>query len=148
MSGPPVVNGRPDFADRRFGVTLAKRFAPYAYARGPNAALVHRVVRVELRWYDVGPCGHTLVRRATPKATAVLACGPVLYLATGATGPEARKRRALLCALPAPGAVLCGRCHGEPASFGPYGSATRTGLSKRAAGARLGCLAEGTEFGV
>lgn len=51
------INGRPDFADPKFGVTEAKRFPPHIFSVSKSASLMHHVLSVELQWYGVSQGG-------------------------------------------------------------------------------------------
>jgi hypothetical protein len=129
-----VVNGRPDLADLMFGVTHAKKFPPYVFSvRGP-AALVHKIASVELRWYRVCNHGHALMKLNRPTMIAKLVCGGSRFLIGEATRT---------CHIPKPDAVLCGRCHGELASFGKNGPAIKAGITREVAKVKLGCVVNG-----
>ena len=134
--GPTVIDGRPDLqggAGGRYGITVAKKFPPYVFStRG--GSLVHKVAYVELWWWDVGRNGHTLVRRVSPRMHAHTVCGMTFFL---------RATRNRTCQVPSPEALLCGRCHGEPATFGPYGEGTRDGWTRKSASVKLGCVVNG-----
>ena len=133
FAGPPIPrNDGPDF-----GVTYAKQFAPYVYST--RGALIHRVIGVRLYWYGLIN-GSQMRRLKRPAMFFLTACGNSFV---------ERKRRlrvsepsARVCHVPAADAVLCGRCHGQHGTFSKHGEATRTGLTKRAARMRLGCLPE------
>lgn len=121
---PVIVNGRPDFGNRSFGLTYLKKFPPYVYGTAGNACLVHKVLRVECRWYD--PEYDHLVRRDTPRMSIVTMCQQSFYLSGGSVS----------CMLPKSDAVLCGRCHGTGPNF-------RRGLwshERLAARGKLGCV--------
>lgn len=135
-----VVKGRPDLhGDNRFGVTMLKRHQAYVFSTGANASLVHRVSHVEVRWYVPVDGGRNLGRLKRPHVTFHSVCGQMFYVNRSFLR---RRTRTQTCAVPAPDAVRCGRCHGAPASFGPHGEATRTGIDRKAAHARLGCVME------
>jgi hypothetical protein len=51
--------------------------------------------------------------------------------------------RTRTCTIPEPDALLCGRCHGEPATFGKHGKATKAGVKRADAHVKLGCLVNG-----
>lgn len=127
-----VIDGRPDFHNCGFGVTLAKTFPPYVFSVGANAGLVHKVVRVELRWWVPIRSGHQLGRLNAPRMTAHLACGEIRFL---------KSNKTRTCLIPNPRALLCGRCHGEPATFGKHGVAR--GMKRAEAHVRLGCVVKG-----
>lgn len=129
-----VIEGRPDFANPDFGITLAKKFPPYVFSINGNAALVHRVLAVRLKWYDAaGYGGHCLIKRTQPRMTAVCACGIWFYL---------RPERSRTCRVPAPDALLCGRCHGQGANF-PGRDRSKWTQAKREAHVKLGCVVDG-----
>ena len=130
-----IIEGRPDLADHSFGKTLLKKFPPYAYSSGANAALVHKIAKVEARWYDVISAEH-LRRRDTPKLIATAICGHTMFLTSAhclQSGP------AKMCAIPRPDAVLCGMCHGTGRVFKRDGSDVQ---KRREAHRKLGCIAE------
>lgn len=135
-----VIDGRPDLERGRgcsFGVTFAKRFPPYVYSTTRMGALVHRVLEVELHWYV--PDYHRLIRRVSPLVIVRTHCDQVSF-------PKGRGTRkpsnASTCVVPSPDALMCGRCHGRPATFGWDGEATKLGITRKEANARLGCLTE------
>lgn len=135
----PTIHGRPDIeGNPRFGWTEAKRFPPYVYGRRTQASLVHRVAGVDLQWYGVSRSGHALTRLDTPQAFARTVCGMTFFLHT-----RVARRSCVTCVVPAPDAVLCGRCHGQAPTFGRGGEGTKAGLTRRAAHLRLGCVVEG-----
>lgn len=125
-----AVDGRPDFADKSFGVTAAKSWPPYVFSRR-GGALVHCVREVRLRWYR--PDYGRLVRLKRPIAVADTECGQFFVLRAG---------RGETCRVPALDAVLCDRCNGEPATFGKRGRALREGFTRRDAKLRIGCVSE------
>ncbi len=130
-----VIHGRPDFGNHGFGVTLAKTFPPYVFSVGANAGLVHKIVRVEIRWWvPGGHHGECLVKLQRPRMIAQLACGDFRFL---------QGSRSRTCLLPDPEALLCGRCHGEPATFGKHGEAIKKGISRQQANVKLGCVVKG-----
>lgn len=123
-----IIHGRPDFGDSKFGHTRAKKVPKYAYSPR-RGCLVHKVLRIEMRWWDVGGDGEYLIRRDSPRMTIFTSCGQMMFLSKG---------RSTTCAIPEPNAVLCGRCHGE----GPiFGKNSKHKVTKREASARLGCIA-------
>ena len=125
-----IIHGRPDFADKRFGHTTVKKFPKYVYSSNGNGLLIHKVLRVEARWYDVVPAG--LLRRHTPHLTAISVCGQYFYINHG-------KGYGVACEMPKPDAVLCGRCHGT----GPVFRKNPVDIEKRRdAHRKLGCIAE------
>lgn len=126
-----IVEGRPDFEDRSFGVTHLKQFPPYVYSL-LGGMLVHKVEAVQARWYKP-QYGH-LERLESPILTIVAACGQLFYAGHG------RAERSRACVLPKPDAVLCGRCQGTGAVFG-RGLAERA-VTRRDAKRRIGCVME------
>jgi hypothetical protein len=84
----------------------AKTFLPYVYSTSRNAALVHRVLRVQVRWWD---CAMThMLRRQSPILIVECACG-MFFRINGA--------KAKMCEIPKPDAVLCGACNGKGRNF-------------------------------
>lgn len=129
-----LIRGRPDFGNPDFGKTLLKRFPPYVYSR-LGGMLIHRVLRVEAQWYQAVYPGDALERLPCPRLTFVAVCGQSFYAGAGP-----RSGRSQACAIPKPGAVLCGRCSGTGPVFGK-GLAERD-VKRRDARARIGCVAE------
>lgn len=135
MSNPLIVPGRPDFADKSFGITKAKRHVKYVYSNDANGCLIHKVREVTFHWYEAK--GDYLERRQAPHICIKTICSQVFF-AHNRKG----KRAATMCEIPSPDAVLCGRCHGEPPVFTKGKSHAE---EKRAARARLGCVMEVTQ---
>lgn len=135
-TGEIVIKGRPDFANHEFGHTFAKTFPPFVFSVNGNALLVHKIAAVRMRWWEPyrKNGGQWLVRRSSPKMIAETVCGCNRFL-------EAKKTRT--CRVPEPNALLCGRCHGEPATFGPHGEATKKRIPKAWAHVQLGCVVNG-----
>jgi hypothetical protein len=134
-----AIEGRPDFEDRGFGKTYLKRFPPYVYSL-LGGMLVHKVLNVEAQWYQAArskarPGGTCLERLASPRLTIHTVCGYSFY-----AGREFKRKRSQSCAVPKPGAVLCGRCHGTGPVFGK-GLAVRE-TRREDARSRIGCAAE------
>lgn len=121
-----VIEGRPDFGNHRFGEVEASRFPPCVYSTR-NGALMHRVIRVSVRWWR--PDYDRLVRLRRPRMTAHTACGMMFFLT-----PD----RAMTCEIPAADAVRCGRCHGAGATFPRTAPQT---AARRHAHAKLACHA-------
>src|SRR5262245_45458642 len=92
---------------------------------------MHEIAHVEFRWYDVGPGGHSLIRRAHPSIHITTYCGQMFVLRHRNGQP-----RSTMCEIPNPDAVLCGRCQGEGPIFGKNGKGN---VTKSEAKARLGC---------
>lgn len=129
-----VIHGRPDFADRDFGVTEAKTFPPYIFSVRGLSCLVHKVLYVRLHWYRCGGQGEYLVRMKKPVMIATTVCQASWRL-------EPTSSRT--CHIPSPDALLCGRCHGEPATFGYRGKSRQRGLTRQEAHVKLGCVVKG-----
>lgn len=120
--------------DHSFGITLAKRHPPYVFSiRGP-ARLVHKVAYVELHWWRIAGRGEKLVKMKRPVLIAHTPCGFSTRL---------KAQNARTCHVPNPDAMLCGRCHGESASFGKHGAATKAGVKRTEAHVKLGCVVAG-----
>lgn len=139
---PVIIDGRPDLDawrdGRRFGVSRVSRFPPYVYSTRRNAALVHRVAYVEAHWWEPVGAGHALRRLDRPRLVAHCVCNQVLFLHR--TRRHDRGPAATTCLVPAPDALLCGRCHGAVPTFGRGGPLEGDREARRAADATLGCL--------
>lgn len=120
--------------ERTFGVTLVKRFPPYVFSINGNALLIHKIARVECHWWKIGGHGHTLIKALRPRMIAKTVCQQTKFLDSD---------RARTCRIPEPSAVLCGVCHGDPATFGKHGRGRREGISKEWAHVQLGCVVKG-----
>lgn len=126
---PIVIDGRPDLPYSRFGVTRAKHFPKYVYSANKMGLLIHKIASVDLHWYIPIDKGERLARLDKPRMIATTVCGQNKFLEPG---------RAHTCVMPEPSAVLCGRCHGEPATFRRDG---KNGMTKQYARDHLGCIA-------
>jgi hypothetical protein len=104
----------------------------YVYGTGRNNALLHKVDRLELRWWTCGPTGAYVVRLESPRIIAVTVCGQHRFIGARANGSRLDR----LCSVPKPDTVLCGRCHGKGVNF-PHGRPHDIPLA--IAKARLGC---------
>lgn len=111
--------------------TLAKRIPSYIHGTSRNCSLLHKVIRVEMRWWECGPGGEYLVRLQSPRLFAHCACG--MYFRMDNTSSK-------VCESPKPDAVLCGMCHGQGRNF-PHGKEHK--IPQRLAKVRLGCVASG-----
>jgi hypothetical protein len=121
--------------DRTFGVTTSKRHPAYVYSVHKSGCLMHKIRDVEIQWYAIiGPCGSRLGRLKQPAMIAHTVCGSSRALT------PARSRT---CHIPFPDAVLCGRCHGEPSTFGKHGKGTKAGIARAVARVKLGCVVNG-----
>lgn len=131
-----VIPGRPDFCNFNYLTTNAKKFPPYVFSIRGGSALVHKVQCVRLRWWEPQreTRGQNLVKLRDPIVTAHTVCGMFYRL---------RSDRSRTCRVPSPDALLCGRCHGEPATFGKHGKGTREGIPRRVAHVKLGCVVAG-----
>lgn len=132
-----IVDGRPDLRDHTFGKTRIKKHPKYVYSTSGGAMLVHRIKYVTAYWYDTH-YSH-LIRRQTPKLVAKSFCQNSFFLNLP---KQKNKFSAVACEIPAPDAVLCGACHGQPRPFGKYGKPPCT---KELAQVRLGCLVRGKQ---
>jgi hypothetical protein len=121
--------------ERTFGVTTTRRHPAYVYSINRNAALMHKIRDVEIQWYALlGSSGSHLGRLKQPAMIAHTVCGMSKALL-----PEKTRT----CKVPEPDSVLCGRCHGEPATFGKHGAGTKAGLKRSEAYVKLGCIEAG-----
>lgn len=126
---PIYIDGRPDFPGyNRFGITQAKKFPKYVYSANKMGLLIHKIVNVELHWWEPCDGGKRLVRRRKPSMIAHTVCGQSKFLKPG---------KAHTCEIPRPDAVLCGRCHGEAPTFGRI---VPPKVSKQYARNHLGCI--------
>jgi hypothetical protein len=127
------MKGRPDFTNRRFGVTNPKRFPPYVYSK-LGGMLVHKILRVDLSWWE----GHywEMVRLRAPRITYHTVCGMSFY----GGEPQERHKRSATCAMPRDGAVLCGRCQGLGPVFGR--GLKEKNVTREEAKRRIGCAVE------
>jgi len=120
----------PRWGAEEHAVTYAKRIPKYVHG-GKNAALLHRVLKVRMRWWGYGPWGAYLVRLQSPILIAECVCGMSFRI---------ENTSAKVCESPKPDAVLCGRCHGRGRNF-PRDSEHEVPMSL--AKVRLGCVASG-----
>lgn len=130
------VMGRPDFRNHSFGKTEIEKHPKYIYSSSMNGMLIHKVSYVEAHWYEVADGGEKLLRLESPKLIGVSVCGQHFFIHL----PRAKRNqkfRAAMCEIPKPDAVMCGRCHGEVATFGKRGNPP---CSKEMARIRKGCL--------
>lgn len=120
--------------DRTFGVTKTRRHPAYVYSINGNGCLMHKVYEVEIQWYALLGNGSRMGRLKQPAMIAQTVCGM-----SKALTPD----RSRTCAVPEPDAVLCGRCHGDVATFGKNGAATKAGMKRAEAHVKLGCVVNG-----
>lgn len=128
----PVID-RDSVNERTFGVSRAERHPAYVYSINKNSCLMHKVQSVEIQWYAIVGMDR-LGRLKQPAMIALTVCGSHRALT-----PD----RSRTCHVPLPGSVLCGRCHGEPATFGKHGKGTKAGLKRAEAHVQLGCIVNG-----
>jgi hypothetical protein len=127
-----IIQGRPDMADRKFGITRAKKHLPYVYSTDVNGCLIHKVRYVELIWYEV-ETRDSLRRLDNPRIRITTKCGQTFFVG------YRRRNTPIMCELPKVDAVLCGRCEGKAATF----RKGKSSISERfAAHQKLGCLVE------
>lgn len=118
-----------------FGVMDAKKHPPYVFSIRGVSCVVHKISRVEIHWWRIGGHrGELYVKLKRPVLIAQTPCCASFRL-------EPRISRT--CHVPSSDAVLCGRCHGEPASFGKQGAATEAGIRRQVAHVKLGCIVQG-----
>lgn len=129
----PIID-RDAVNDRTFGVSTTTRHPAYVYSINRNSCLMHKIVEVEIQWYALIAGGHKMGRLRQPAMIARTVCGCSRPLT-----PD----RSRTCAIPLPNSVLCGRCHGEPATFGKHGKGTKAGLKRAEAHVTLGCVVAG-----
>ncbi len=110
---------------------IAKRHPKWVHGKIGSAMLLHKIDRVELRWYDYG--FHEFIRLKHPSMIARTVCGTSFFLEAGRAGT---------CELPKPDAIICGMCSGVGRIW-PRGKKDPA-VTKRQAKDRLGCAAEGT----
>ena len=129
------IYGRPDLQDHSFGKTVARKHPPYVFGIRGVSCLVHKVRQVELYWWRVGGRGgDSLVKLKQPVMIAQTMCSQSFRL----DGDVCRA-----CRVPSPDALLCGRCHGEGATFPKHGPAKLSGLTRQEAHVKLGCVVQG-----
>lgn len=129
-----LVIDRDSVDERTFGVTTTKRHPAYVYSINRNACLMHKVLEVEIQWYALIGDGSLMGRLKQPAMIARTVCG-----CSRALVPEKTRT----CHIPAPDSVLCGRCHGEPATFGKHGKGTQARWKRAEAHVRLACVVNG-----
>ena len=136
-----TIDGRPDFGNWSFGHTKAKKHPKYVYSISHNSCLVHKVAEIEMGWYEVAAGGHKLVRRKNPRVYAYTVCGMTKFI----SGIKAASKPSVLCAMPTPDAILCGRCEGTVATFGRI-NRKNIKLTRKQAHFMLGCLSSPKEY--
>lgn len=119
--------------ERTFGVTVARRHPAYVYSIHKNAGLMHKVRDVVIQHYAIVSMDK-LGRLKQPAMIAHTVCGMSKVLLAAKTRT---------CTVPEPGSLLCGTCHGEPATFGKRGAATKAGIKRAEAHVALGCVVNG-----
>jgi hypothetical protein len=133
QEGAEIID-RDSVNERTFGVAESKRHPAYVYSINRNACLMHKVSDVTIHWYALIDGGSKMGRLKQPAMIAHTVCGMSKSLT-----PE----RTRTCHIPLPDSVLCGRCHGEPATFGKHGKGTKAGLKRSEANVKLGCVVNG-----
>jgi hypothetical protein len=128
------VIDRDSVNERTFGVSRAQRHPAYVYSIHGNACLMHKVRDVEIQWYALIDGGHRMGRLKQPAMIAHTICNMSKPL---------DPKRTRTCAVPEPDSVLCGVCHGEPATFGKHGAGTKAGFKRAEAHVKLGCIVAG-----
>ena len=108
----------------------AKKFLPYVYSTGSNGALIHKVERVQIFW-DVKDGQRN---QGKPAVIAETVCGMSKIIGHYYANPG--ETRAMMCEIPDPSAVLCGRCLGELPTFSKRRSER---IAKKWAHDHLGC---------
>lgn len=129
----PLID-RDSVNDRTFGITETRRHPAYVYSINKNACLMHKVSYVEIHWHAFVAGGSKLGRLKQPAMIAHTVCGGFRALT-----PD----RSRTCHIPLPGSMLCGRCHGEPATFGKHGKGTKARIKRADAHVSLGCIVKG-----
>jgi hypothetical protein len=135
--------GRPDFIDHDWGRTVAKRMPTYVYATR-QGLLLHKVSEMTFYWWKLGPNGKYWIRRTSPRITYHSICGQFFF--GHDPEPEYKRqegRRSVVCEMPNPDAVLCGRCHGRTPTFAKGNQPKAGGPTRHEARARLGCMMSG-----
>lgn len=128
-----AVIDRASVNELMFGVSRTKRHPAYVYSINRNSCLMHKISYVEIQWYALINRSK-MGRLKQPAMIAHTVCG-----SSRALTPD----RSRTCHTPFPEAVLCGRCHGEPATFGKHGKGTQAGLKRAEAHVTLGCVIAG-----
>ncbi len=117
----------------KYGHVWATKFPPFVFGIRGNSCLVHKVKGVRLYWWRIAGM-HLLVKMKRPTMIAECVCNQSFRL-----DPEIART----CRVPNPDAILCGRCHGEPAPFGERGHAKLAGVKMQDAKVKLGCVVQG-----
>ena len=128
----PLIE-RDSVNERTFGVTESGRHPAYVYGVNKNSCLMHKVALVTLQWYAIVGMNH-LGRLKRPASIATTVCGYSFALLA---------KRSRTCTVPLPNSVLCGRCHGQGASFPRHSKQTRDGIPREVAKVSLGCEVAG-----
>lgn len=113
------------------GTTVLKRHPEFVHGRKYMSCLIHRVARVEARWYTCHlSSGQRLDRLVSPILIAETICGMSFRVGEGGT----------LCEIPAGESIHCGKCNGQVATFGKHSTKA---VSRRTARKKLGCIMAG-----
>jgi hypothetical protein len=123
-----IIKGRPDFQNKNFGITRAKRFPPFVFSTDANSCLVHKVASIEFHWTDVINQGRDLIRLDSPRIIIRTKCGQFF---------RPVKKKAVVCELPSPDALVCGRCERKSSTFRKGKDSYN---ARRKAHDKLGCL--------
>lgn len=121
--------------------TVAKRHPAFVYGRRMGM-LLHTVARMELQWWTLGDSGNYWVRRTSPKVYYTTKCG-MFFFGSDPDSLGKKPPKALVCELPKPDAVLCGRCQGKGPTFAKGTQPRPGGPTRKEARARIGCVAVG-----
>lgn len=114
----------------RYKFNPVTKHPPYVFSIRGVSCLVHKVASAEVCWWRLIDGGRRMVRLKRPAIIAHTVCSQTFPLL-----PDCSRT----CYVPASDAVLCGRCHGEVATFG--GKRKRAnGLTKQEAHVKLGCI--------
>lgn len=124
-----IIQGRPDFTIKNFGVTRAKRHPKYVFG-SVFGCLVHEIRYVEFRWYDV-IAANALQWRDSPKISATTKCGIVFFI-----NNYNSRAKANVCEIPKADSVYCKACQNNGKNF-PKNKEWE--VSKQEAKSRLGC---------
>jgi hypothetical protein len=134
MRMPPSFTGAPILEITISARHARRKYPPYVFSTRGVSCLVHKIAWVELHWWRVAGGGEKLVKLKRPVMIAQTVCSMSFRL---------QGDRSRTCLLPNPDALLCGRCHGDVATFGKDGPATKAGTKRSEAHVKLGCVVQG-----
>ena len=130
-----AVLDRHSIDERYHGIQAAKTHPPYVFGIRGASCLVHKIHHVTIHWYRIaGHHGELLVKMKRPVLIAETPCAQSFRL-----DPDIART----CKIPNEDALLCGRCHGEGATFPKRGRARKSGLPRQEAHVKLGCVVQG-----